>query len=159
MNTQCALQIHQVSQNPVNPWTTHHCYRLYKTVFPNGIHESPPLDLSSPSSKPSHLAPPGGLSHKPSLASISSQSSLQPRRSFFSRLISSGSTSSLPIQSDNIQHHPDGPVEDLIEAGTAFGTSAAMYTGRSCSCEVGFGLFNLVFSLLPKKIQYVIWLT
>lgn len=35
--------------------------------------------------------------------------------------------------------YSDGPVEDLIIAGTAF----------------GFGLFNLVFSLLPKKIQYV----
>jgi hypothetical protein len=34
-------------------------------------------------------------------------------------------------------HGADGVVEDLIVSGTAF----------------GFGLFNLVFSLLPKKVQ------
>lgn len=33
--------------------------------------------------------------------------------------------------------YQDGPVEELIVSGTAF----------------GYGLFNLVFSLLPKKVQ------
>jgi hypothetical protein len=51
----------------------------------------------------------------------------------------------------------DGPVEELILAGTAFGEC---YPDRSIipdtkSYVSGFGLFNLVFSLLPKKIQYV----
>ncbi|KAJ7478230.1 hypothetical protein FB451DRAFT_1556987 [Mycena latifolia] len=35
----------------------------------------------------------------------------------------------------------EGPVEEMIVAGTAF----------------GFGLFNLVFSLLPKKVQWVLF--
>ena len=33
--------------------------------------------------------------------------------------------------------YEDGPVEELVVSGTAF----------------GYGLFNLVFSLLPKKVQ------
>ncbi|KAJ7081147.1 hypothetical protein B0H15DRAFT_940506 [Mycena belliarum] len=37
---------------------------------------------------------------------------------------------------------PEGPVEEMIVAGTAF----------------GFGLFNLVFSLLPKKVQSLVGL-
>lgn len=57
------------------------------------------------------------------------------RSNFLSRWVGmSASTSDLPSETA-----PDGPVEDLIISGTAF----------------GFGLFNLIFSLLPKKVQCV----
>jgi len=46
----------------------------------------------------------------------------------------SASTPALPLETV-----PDGPVEDLIVSGTA----------------CGFGLFNLIFSLLPKKARCV----
>ncbi|KXN84549.1 Mitochondrial outer membrane protein IML2 [Leucoagaricus sp. SymC.cos] len=129
--------------------------RLYKTVFPNGV------DSYTPSPPP----PPGAISRETSFAgsvsyssesSVASSTSTLPaspdvpdskpvKRGFFSRLASSG-TSSTP--SLNVAHHrphlhpakPDGPVDDLIVAGTAF----------------GYGLFNLVFSLLPKRIQSVV---
>jgi len=53
--------------------------------------------------------------------------------------VGASSVPSLPLQTTQSATYSDGPVEDLIIAGTAF----------------GFGLFNLVFSLLPKKVQYV----
>ncbi|KAF8803092.1 mitochondrial outer membrane protein IML2 [Phlegmacium glaucopus] len=124
--------------------------KLYKTVFPEGlpqIFDDEPVFL--PSSSNQHVAPspslPNNLVHRPSvhsLASISSSSSAAnvtispaPAKAggFFSRLVGSTSTPSLHLQTQT----PDGPVEDFIIAGTAF----------------GFGLFNLVFSLLPRKIQ------
>ncbi|PPQ82140.1 hypothetical protein CVT25_015147 [Psilocybe cyanescens] len=120
---------------------------LYKTVFPAGLPHtpSPRGDISiSPSL-------PAVLSHKPSMASLASESSSTSassaatvptpapaiRSGFFSKWVGTTSTQSLPITSGTGHTVPDGPVEDLIIAGTAF----------------GFGLFNLVFSLLPKKIQ------
>ncbi|KNZ76231.1 Mitochondrial outer membrane protein IML2 [Termitomyces sp. J132] len=48
------------------------------------------------------------------------------------------SLSSPPSDAEELP--PDGPIEDLIISGTAF----------------GYGLFNLVFSLLPKKVQLVL---
>ncbi|RXW20654.1 hypothetical protein EST38_g5215 [Candolleomyces aberdarensis] len=171
--------------------------KLYKTVFPNGIPETPLLiqDALSPSSSSSSDSPedflssstlPGSSALAPptlrnkasfsSLASVSSVSSgisssaasarntppattpatptgtLTPTKgSFFSRWIGGGPTSaaaaasepSLPLHHGHGHaglgggHEPGGVVEDLIVSGTAF----------------GFGLFNLVFSLLPKKVQ------
>ncbi|PPQ84113.1 hypothetical protein CVT24_002376 [Panaeolus cyanescens] len=125
--------------------------KLYKTVFPNGL---PSTDPISPS-KTSHLKT---VSHQPSISSPASASSkasaatttgpskaLHPPRSggsFFSRWMGSSAIASTPILPIEQGASDDGPVEDLIVAGTAF----------------GFGLFNLVFSLLPKKIQGVVGL-
>ncbi|KAH9484607.1 Inclusion body clearance protein IML2 [Psilocybe cubensis] len=127
-----------------------HALRLYKTVFPVGLPHIPSSrgDISiSPSL-------PAVLKHKPSMASLASESSTTSassaatiptpapaiKSSFFSKWVGASSTQSLPITSGTGHTVPDGPVEDLIIAGTAF----------------GFGLFNLVFSLLPKKIQGVV---
>ena len=111
-------------------------FRLYKTVFPEGLpqtlgHESvPTLHVKSSSSPSLHTS----LAHKPSknsLVSISSSSSasniasnpapaqLHPGNAggFFSRLIGSTSSSLLPLPTQS----SDGPVENFIVAGTAFG--------------------------------------
>ncbi|KAF4615660.1 hypothetical protein D9613_012532 [Agrocybe pediades] len=129
--------------------------KLYKTVFPNGLPQN--VDLAPPETdSPSFHIPispslPTNLVHKPSKDSISSASTgnsastVAPapaaKGGFFSRWVSSSaaasSTPALPLKPGTSNILPDGPVEDLIVAGTAF----------------GFGLFNLVFSLLPKKIQ------
>jgi hypothetical protein len=50
----------------------------------------------------------------------------------------------------------DGPVEDLIVAGTAFGEQIFRNLYYCSHPAIGFGLFNLVFSLLPAKIKSVI---
>ncbi|KXN92659.1 Mitochondrial outer membrane protein IML2, partial [Leucoagaricus sp. SymC.cos] len=68
-------------------------------------------------------------------------------RGFFSwlALSSTGSTHALNTAHHRPHLHPaksDSPVDDLIVAGTAF----------------GYGWFNLVFSLLPKRIQGVVGL-
>ncbi|KAF8967258.1 hypothetical protein BDZ97DRAFT_1804125 [Flammula alnicola] len=135
--------------------------KLYKTVFPQGLPQPPNFDPTttvalSPSSARITVSPsmPAALHHKPSLKSLNSESSTSSAASaatipapvapapairpggFFSRWVGTASTPTLLIQSDS-HVVPDGPVEDLIVAGSAF----------------GFGLFNLVFSLLPKKIQ------
>ncbi|KAF9481931.1 hypothetical protein BDN70DRAFT_875724 [Pholiota conissans] len=137
--------------------------KLYKTVFPNGLPHTPTFNLNATTHLPVPSAQitvspslPASLKHKPSDLSLLSARSVNTSASaattpsaappspisavkaggFFSRWVSTPSTSSLPIQSEEVIA-PDGPVEDLIVAGTAF----------------GFGLFNLVFSLLPKKVQ------
>ncbi|KAF8638147.1 hypothetical protein AX17_002420 [Amanita inopinata Kibby_2008] len=98
--------------------------RLYKTVFPHGLdgHDTP-THLREPSSNISlHSAPP------------------TPRSGLFGRL--TGSIGPSGALTPNIPPviRPEGPVEELIVAGTAF----------------GYGLFNLVFSLLPKKVQRMV---
>ncbi|KDR84675.1 hypothetical protein GALMADRAFT_56095 [Galerina marginata CBS 339.88] len=133
--------------------------KLYKTVFPNGLPSSPTFEpnvtadpLSSTKGLSVSPSLPASLHHKPSLVSLNSDSSASSavsaatvsavapapaiKGSFFSRWVTSSSPSLL-LKTDSEHVQPDGPVEDLIVAGTAF----------------GFGLFNLVFSLLPKKVQ------
>ncbi|KAK0442051.1 outer membrane protein Iml2/Tetratricopeptide repeat protein 39 [Desarmillaria tabescens] len=96
--------------------------KLFKTVFPNGLD-----GYRTPAASPS-------VSRKPSNPSIRSVSTNATKTSFFSKW-SGGSTLAVPQPII-----PEGPVEELIISGTAF----------------GFGLFNLVFSLLPKRIQGVV---
>ncbi|KAG9124801.1 hypothetical protein FRC07_010199, partial [Ceratobasidium sp. 392] len=55
---------------------------------------------------------------------------------------SSQTTLSVPTTPIDKNIVPDGPIEELIVAGAAF----------------GFGLFNLVFSLLPNKVKRVVGL-
>ncbi|KAF8993782.1 hypothetical protein BDQ17DRAFT_1431489 [Cyathus striatus] len=130
--------------------------KLYKTVFPLGLESY----AHSPSSSTTFLHP------NPSSASIASAStsssavshastvtSPAPARSgFFGRIIGSGgSSTSLTVGTKDARAHvphsgrpgqleEEGPVEELIFSGTAF----------------GYGLFNLVFSLLPKKVQSLV---
>ena len=90
--------------------------------------EPVPIPSAKPLTSPSL---PNNLVHTPSLVSISSSSSaatvsinvapvhLPPAKAggFFSRFIGSTSTPSIPLPT----HTRDGPVEDLIVAGTSFG--------------------------------------
>ncbi|KAG6815974.1 hypothetical protein H0H87_009701 [Tephrocybe sp. NHM501043] len=111
--------------------------KLYKTVFPNGLDA-----YTTPSATPA----PSRKSSTPSLHSAASSTTNLPTqpasKSLFARFTSSTLSipSTLRTPEGNTEIPPDGPVEDLIVAGTAF----------------GFGLFNLVFSLLPKKVQGVV---
>ena len=132
--------------------------KLYKTVFPNGIDAylpSPPPMLGL-SSRQSSFA--GSVSYSSASSAASSttilpavpesEPDLKPpicqKRSLFSRLTSGSNASTPALTATHHRPHlhprkPDGPVDDLVIAGTAF----------------GYGLFNLVFSLLPKRIQQV----
>ncbi|KAG5650191.1 hypothetical protein H0H81_000362 [Sphagnurus paluster] len=123
--------------------------RLYKTVFPAGLDAyDTPSPSRAPSRKSSQQSLPSSIVSSPApVTSIATPAA--PSRSFFSRFTggsASAAASTLSIPGTNIHVHADGPseedgpVEDLIIAGTAF----------------GFGLFNLVFSLLPKKVQSLV---
>ncbi|KAH9945781.1 outer membrane protein Iml2/Tetratricopeptide repeat protein 39 [Epithele typhae] len=102
--------------------------KLFKTVYPNGLDEYATPAASAPGSR---------------AASIHSVSSALPspkpqRSSFFSRLTGASltvpSTPQVPIIA------AEGSIDELILSGTAF----------------GYGLFNLVFSLLPAKVRGVV---
>ncbi|TFL07447.1 outer membrane protein Iml2/Tetratricopeptide repeat protein 39 [Pterulicium gracile] len=100
--------------------------KLFKTVFPDGLER-----YKTPSSTPTP-------SRKSSISSLRSATTAAPKKSgFFSRL--TGSSLAVPERIPS-SFTPEGPVEEMIVAGAAF----------------GYGLFNLVFSLLPQKIQGVV---
>ncbi|THU91198.1 hypothetical protein K435DRAFT_674578 [Dendrothele bispora CBS 962.96] len=106
--------------------------KLYKVVYPSGL-----SGYLTPAASP----PVSRKSSNPSLSSTASERPALKPKAFFGRWTASSaatpsSTLTVPGDSDAASA-TDGPVEDLILAGTAF----------------GFGLFNLVFSLLPKKVQ------
>ncbi|KAJ3859612.1 outer membrane protein Iml2/Tetratricopeptide repeat protein 39 [Lentinula novae-zelandiae] len=122
--------------------------KLYKTVFPNGLDSySTPLTPLSPFSTPSSAGSPAITSSafittKPNKAT---RPPVRQSSSFFSlagrwgsdSASSSASSLSLSVEAENPEEIQN--LKSLIIAGTAF----------------GFGLFNLIFSLLPKKIQSV----
>ncbi|KAG6825732.1 Mitochondrial outer membrane protein iml2, partial [Arthromyces matolae] len=106
-----------------------------------------PSASPAPSRKPSTPS----IRSSASSYSIASPPPTQPQappisKGFFSRFTSS--SLSVPTQTNGNGSanggveglQVDGPVDNLIIAGTAF----------------GYGLFNLVFSLLPKKVQGVV---
>ncbi|KAF9269546.1 hypothetical protein L218DRAFT_953162 [Marasmius fiardii PR-910] len=118
--------------------------KLYKTVFPTGLDDySTPATTPGPSRKPSQ---PNLREVTSALKPKASMSSLTPTPvkkgpGFFGRFTASGSSTPItPTFTEGTLLPPDGPIEDLIICGTAF----------------GYGLFNLVFSLLPKKIQSLV---
>jgi hypothetical protein len=89
---------------------------------------------------------------------------VKARSGFFGRW-TSGQTLTIPIPVNGVnivngEIVEDGPVDELIVAGTAFGKFRCFFFfivfRSTVSALVGYGLFNLVFSLLPKKIQYAI---
>ncbi|TDL16298.1 hypothetical protein BD410DRAFT_795499 [Rickenella mellea] len=106
--------------------------KIYKTVFPDGVEK-----YATPSATPS-------ISRKnstPSLASVKTETTVissknNSKSSFFGSW--GASATSLKPPSPLIQ--PEGPVEELILSGAAF----------------GYGLFNLVFSLLPSRIRSLV---
>ncbi|KAI0040329.1 hypothetical protein FA95DRAFT_1683845 [Auriscalpium vulgare] len=118
--------------------------RLYKTVFPQGLDAyHTPSTSQVPSRKPSLLSTANGTSSS-SASSLTTSPSTSKSHSFLGRLgssltgsrsVSGTSTPSLAVNTAN-----DGPIEELIISGTAF----------------GYGLFNLVLSLLPARAKSVV---
>ncbi|KAK1233739.1 Mitochondrial outer membrane protein iml2 [Marasmius sp. AFHP31] len=123
--------------------------KLYKTVFPSGLEGySTPATSPGPSRAPSQLdlkevasAIKPSLKPKASSSSLSSAPVPKKSSSFFGRWTSSGTSTpnTLTVPTETA-FPPDGPIEDMIVCATAF----------------GYGLFNLVFSLLPKKVQSLV---
>ncbi|PCH37913.1 hypothetical protein WOLCODRAFT_135919 [Wolfiporia cocos MD-104 SS10] len=129
--------------------------KLYKIVYPNGLDAyATPVTSLEPSPAPStRSAASSALSVATATltpASPSSASLTTKRSGFFSRFASSSpgpstpnsTTSSLPGSSVTVDRitAKEGSVDELILSGTAF----------------GYGLFNLVFSLLPAKVRGVV---
>ncbi|CAE6427548.1 unnamed protein product [Rhizoctonia solani] len=134
--------------------------KMYKQVFPHGLGPyGTPAQTPSVSRKPSTanvaLSVPVSGTQTPASGTSSAASSIangktgastpvsKPSGGFLSRLTSkvTQSTPSLTTApSDNGVLVPEGPIEELIVAGAAF----------------GYGLFNLVFSLLPNKVKKVV---
>ncbi|TCD67048.1 hypothetical protein EIP91_000610 [Steccherinum ochraceum] len=107
--------------------------KLFKTVYPNGLDNYATPSTSAPSSRPASIN--SSTSSTPSSASNQTTKA----KGFFSRFGSSLTVSS-PSSETTGNLTPDGPLEELIMSGTAF----------------GYGMFNLVFSLLPAGIRGVV---
>ncbi|OCH93858.1 hypothetical protein OBBRIDRAFT_789896 [Obba rivulosa] len=102
--------------------------KLFKTVYPNGLAELPtPATSVAPSRSPSIF----------SEASSTSTTKQSAGRSFFRW---GSSNTSAPTATPSLSLVQEGSVDELIMSGTAF----------------GYGLFNLVFSLLPAKVRGVV---
>lgn len=138
--------------------------RLYKTVFPSGLDSyATPATSKFPSPSPSIR----------SETSSTNTATSKQRSGFFGRWGASGLSAQAPA--NPVIGSPDGPVEELIMSGTAFGACrfdnvpqnvlmswtirlrvccCCCYLGAS-SCLRACSLFNLVFSLLPANIRSV----
>ncbi|KAH9989095.1 hypothetical protein BJV74DRAFT_838881 [Russula compacta] len=118
--------------------------KLYKVVFPNGLDTYDTPTASNASSRQGSLLSIAAQQVYSSLETPTSAVSSISSKSFgfFSRLgISRVATPSGASTPTSIAPPvEDGPIEDLIISGTAF----------------GHGLFNLVLSLLPAKVKSVV---
>ncbi|KIK39840.1 hypothetical protein CY34DRAFT_88473 [Suillus luteus UH-Slu-Lm8-n1] len=101
--------------------------KLFKTVYPNGL-QSYATPATTP--LPSRRGSDGSLVTQTNLTTA-------PKSGFFSRWFTPSNSAAAP---GTITNPPSGPVEELVLSGTAF----------------GYGLFNLVLSLLPAKIRNVV---
>ncbi|KAI5121532.1 hypothetical protein M0805_002592 [Coniferiporia weirii] len=111
--------------------------KLYKTVFPTGLDSYiTPAASPLPSRNPSTPSLASASSSKHSAETASAASASSKGGSFFGRWAISAPASPQPKP----VAQPEGPVEELIVSGAAF----------------GFGLFNLIFSLLPAKMKTVV---
>ncbi|KAJ7184840.1 hypothetical protein C8R46DRAFT_882832 [Mycena filopes] len=116
--------------------------KLYKAVFPAGLE---PYEARTPGgslagSRAASIRP--SLPSSPSSVSVASTGGGGGIKSLFGRWGKrNASSASLGLTGER-ERAPEGEVEEMIVAGTAF----------------GFGLFNLVFSLLPKKVQSLVGL-
>ncbi|EMD38154.1 hypothetical protein CERSUDRAFT_113305 [Gelatoporia subvermispora B] len=105
--------------------------KLFKTVYPHGLSELPtPATSVAPSRAPSVIS-------DTSSSTSTTTTKQSTGRSFF-RWGSSAPVA--PTAVPSLSMVSDGSVDELIMSGTAF----------------GYGLFNLVFSLLPAKIRGVV---
>ncbi|KAH8984025.1 hypothetical protein EDB92DRAFT_1888640 [Lactarius akahatsu] len=117
--------------------------KLYKIVFPNGIDAYDTPSASNASSRQGSLLSVAAQHVLSSPATPVSTVSASSRSSgFFSRLgLSRAATpSGATTPTSTTVPAEDGPIEDLIVSGTAF----------------GHGIFNLVLSLLPAKVKSVV---
>ncbi|KDN50787.1 hypothetical protein RSAG8_01285, partial [Rhizoctonia solani AG-8 WAC10335] len=136
--------------------------KMYKQVFPHGLGSyGTPAQTPSVSRKTSTLnvsaSMPASGTQTPGSGTSSTASSIVNGKSgastpvmqvskasggFLSRLTGKviQSTPTLPATPTDAVTVPEGPIEELIVAGAAF----------------GYGLFNLVFSLLPNKVKKVV---
>ncbi|KAG1756842.1 outer membrane protein Iml2/Tetratricopeptide repeat protein 39 [Suillus paluster] len=104
--------------------------KLFKTVYPNGLQS-----YATPATTP--LPSREGSVGSPGSSVTQFKLPTAPKPGFFSRWFAP--TTSVPAPG-TITNPPNGPVEELVLSGTAF----------------GYGLFNLVLSLLPAKIRNVV---
>lgn len=117
--------------------------KLYKIVFPNGLDAYDTPSASNASSRQGSLL---SVAARQALSSpatpTSTVSASSKSSSFFSLLgLSRAATPSGATTPTSVfAPAEDGPIEDLIVSGTAF----------------GHGLFNLVLSLLPAKVKSVV---
>ncbi|KAH9070953.1 hypothetical protein EDB83DRAFT_2365501 [Lactarius deliciosus] len=117
--------------------------KLYKVVFPNGIDAYDTPSVSNASSRQGSLLSVAAQHVLSNPATPVSTISASSRSSgFFSRLgLSRAATpSGATTPTSTTVPAEDGPIEDLIVSGTAF----------------GHGIFNLVLSLLPAKVKSVV---
>ncbi|KAJ7148347.1 hypothetical protein C8R46DRAFT_1010091 [Mycena filopes] len=124
--------------------------KLYKAVFPAGLEPyeaRTPGGISTPGT-PGTSPIPATPEERPSLPSSPSSVSVASTgggggiKSLFGRWGKRNASSASLGLTGEVERAPEGEVEEMIVAGTAF----------------GFGLFNLVFSLLPKKVQSLVGL-
>jgi len=85
-------------------------HRLYKVVFPGGLDEYRTPSASLPPSR----------SSTPSIAP-STHSSTSSKPSLFGRFLGYGSSLTVPSRTPSPLPHPDGPPEEAVISGTAFG--------------------------------------
>ncbi|KAI0289831.1 hypothetical protein BC826DRAFT_1029792 [Russula brevipes] len=118
--------------------------KLYKIVFPNGLDTyDTPLPSNTPSRQNSLLSVAAQqVALSPSTPTSSASTISSKSTSFFGRLGFSRSVTPSGASTPTSIAPPaeDGPIEDLIVSGTAF----------------GHGLFQLVLSLLPAKVKSVV---
>jgi hypothetical protein len=102
-------------------------HRLFKTVFPKGLDDyatpaQTPATTPTPSHNPSSLT----LDRIESSATITPPSSTSaPKGSFFTRWGLSGSSTAAEVSEPVLQ--PEGPVEELVVSGAAFGILICVY--------------------------------
>ncbi|RPD66519.1 hypothetical protein L226DRAFT_557573 [Lentinus tigrinus ALCF2SS1-7] len=106
--------------------------KLYKMVYSSGLDEYATPAASEPGSR----AP--SIRSEASAASATAAAPKPAKSGFFSRF--TGASLTVPTAPRTPVHAAEGTVDELILSGTAF----------------GYGLFNLVFSLLPAKIRGVV---
>ncbi|KAH9901427.1 outer membrane protein Iml2/Tetratricopeptide repeat protein 39 [Cubamyces lactineus] len=107
-------------------------FQIFKTVYPNGLENYATPAASETSSRAASI--------RSEVSGTSSQvTASKPAKSgFFSRF--TGATLTVPTTPSTPVVAEEGSIDELILSGTAF----------------GYGLFNLVFSLLPAKIRGVV---
>ncbi|KAG1797508.1 outer membrane protein Iml2/Tetratricopeptide repeat protein 39 [Suillus plorans] len=104
--------------------------KLFKTVYPNGLQS-----YATPATTP--LPSRRGSDRSLRSSAIQSKPNTASKSGFFSRWFAPPASVAAP---GTMTNPPSGPVEELVLSGTAF----------------GYGLFNLVLSLLPAKIRNVV---